>query len=349
MHALLGENGAGKSTLINILSGVITDYDGEVAVDGTPVQFTGPAAAQAAGIATIHQELDLVPALSVADNLVLGREPRTRLRTVDRRPRAAPRASTWTGSAQTSTRAARWARCASASSNSSRSPRRSPWTPAYSSWTSRRPRSPTRMYGGCSPQSAACAAGGVGVVYISHRMEEIEVVADRATVLRNGSVAGVVPAGRMDRRRIVAMMVGGRAASLFEPAPAETAGAPGRRPDPPAAARCCVSPTRRAAPDAPARPLRAGRRQPDRAGRRDRRPGRADGRGTYRTAGDPVRRRVRGRRTGAVLLAGRPYAPRRPARHCGPASASSRRTGAAPRSSWTTRSAGASCWPPCPG
>ncbi|RQX46644.1 sugar ABC transporter ATP-binding protein, partial [Micromonospora chalcea] len=85
VHALLGENGAGKSTLINILSGVITDYDGEVAVDGTPVRFTGPAAAQAAGIATIHQELDLVPALSVADNLVLGREPRTRLRTVDRR------------------------------------------------------------------------------------------------------------------------------------------------------------------------------------------------------------------------------------------------------------------------
>src|ERR1044072_5571864 len=77
VHALLGENGAGKSTLINILSGVITDYDGTTEVDGPPVRFSGPGAAQAAGIATIHQQLDLVPGLSVAENLVLGREPRT--------------------------------------------------------------------------------------------------------------------------------------------------------------------------------------------------------------------------------------------------------------------------------
>src|ERR1044072_9004305 len=82
-HALLGENGAGKSTLMNILAGEITDHQGMVAVAGTPVRFGSPVDAQHAGIAMIHQELDLVPGLSVAENIFLGREPRTRIGTVD--------------------------------------------------------------------------------------------------------------------------------------------------------------------------------------------------------------------------------------------------------------------------
>src|SRR5437879_6485358 len=74
VHALLGENGAGKSTLMRVLSGDVTDYEGMVTVEGRPVRFTRPADAQHGGIAMIHQELDLVPALSVAENLYLGRE-----------------------------------------------------------------------------------------------------------------------------------------------------------------------------------------------------------------------------------------------------------------------------------
>ncbi|MQA27858.1 MAG: ATP-binding cassette domain-containing protein [Micromonosporaceae bacterium] len=85
IHALIGENGAGKSTLMNILPGVITDYEGEVSIDGRGVRFHGPGDAQRAGIATIHQELDLVAGLSIAENMFLGREPRTRIRTVDQR------------------------------------------------------------------------------------------------------------------------------------------------------------------------------------------------------------------------------------------------------------------------
>src|SRR5690349_1331370 len=85
VHALLGENGAGKSTLMKILSGDVTDYDGRIEIAGEIVHFGGPTDAQAAGIAMIHQELDLVPALSVADNIFLGRELRTPYRTVDRR------------------------------------------------------------------------------------------------------------------------------------------------------------------------------------------------------------------------------------------------------------------------
>ncbi|MFD6640259.1 sugar ABC transporter ATP-binding protein [Micromonospora chalcea] len=338
VHALLGENGAGKSTLINILSGVITDYDGEVTVDGTPVRFTGPAAAQAAGIATIHQELDLVPALSVADNLVLGREPRTRLRTVDRRA------------------AARTAREHLDRLGADIDPRRPVGSLRVGEQQlveiAKALALDARVLVMDEP-TAALADGevrrlfttvdglrrrGVGVVYISHRMEEIEVVADRATVLRNGSIAGVVPAGRMDRRRIVALMVGGRAASLFEPAPA---GTPGPRPEP---ADAAGSPAPRSeTADAAGRP--APHREPTGTGAgpllrvtdlavrpRAPRPGRCEPDGISLTvrAGEIVglaglmgagRTELletlfgagpAGRRTGTVLLVGRPYAPRRP-------------------------------------
>ena len=74
IHALLGENGAGKSTLMNILSGVFAPDAGEMLLEGQPVRFDDPRAAQAAGVATIFQELDLVPSLDVAANLFLGRE-----------------------------------------------------------------------------------------------------------------------------------------------------------------------------------------------------------------------------------------------------------------------------------
>jgi len=79
VHALLGENGAGKSTLIKILSGV-HDYDeGMVELGGEQVRFTSPAQSRQAGVAVVYQDLSLVESLSVADNLLLGREPRTRL------------------------------------------------------------------------------------------------------------------------------------------------------------------------------------------------------------------------------------------------------------------------------
>ncbi|QDU78735.1 Ribose import ATP-binding protein RbsA [Polystyrenella longa] len=74
MHALVGENGAGKSTLMKILSGVQTDYDGELIIHGKTVRFLGTRDAEAAGISIIHQELNLVENLSVAANVFLGRE-----------------------------------------------------------------------------------------------------------------------------------------------------------------------------------------------------------------------------------------------------------------------------------
>jgi ABC-type sugar transport system ATPase subunit len=74
VHALCGENGAGKSTLMKILAGALTDYDGEIRLRGRPVRFSGPRDAEDMGIRIIYQELNLVPQLTVADNMFLGRE-----------------------------------------------------------------------------------------------------------------------------------------------------------------------------------------------------------------------------------------------------------------------------------
>jgi len=85
VHALTGANGAGKSTLMNLLAGVHAPSAGEILIDGAPVRFASPAEARAAGVAAVYQELAVLPELSVAENIWLGREPRTRAGLLDRR------------------------------------------------------------------------------------------------------------------------------------------------------------------------------------------------------------------------------------------------------------------------
>src|ERR1700689_5403895 len=84
IHALIGSNGSGKSTLCKIIGGAVGADAGELLLDGRPVSFVGSAAAAKAGIDMFYQELSLIPAMSVADNILLGREPKTRLGFVDR-------------------------------------------------------------------------------------------------------------------------------------------------------------------------------------------------------------------------------------------------------------------------
>src|SRR3954464_7456512 len=76
IHALMGENGAGKSTLIKVLTGVYQPDAGQITFDGRPIHPRSPSHAQSRGISTVYQEVNLVPTLSVAENLFLGREPR---------------------------------------------------------------------------------------------------------------------------------------------------------------------------------------------------------------------------------------------------------------------------------
>ena len=85
VHALMGENGAGKSTLMKILAGNEQRDSGRILVDGNDIEIRGPNDATANGIAIIHQELNTVPSMTVAENLALGREPRTRYGALDRR------------------------------------------------------------------------------------------------------------------------------------------------------------------------------------------------------------------------------------------------------------------------
>ncbi len=85
IHGLVGENGAGKSTLMKIIAGVHAQYDGSMAIDGRPVQFRSARDALAAGIGMVHQELSIVPELSVAENVALGHQPVGRLGLIDYR------------------------------------------------------------------------------------------------------------------------------------------------------------------------------------------------------------------------------------------------------------------------
>ena len=89
IHAVLGENGAGKSTLIKIMAGVVAPDEGAITLDGKPVSFATPAAANAAGIVCVFQELSLIPDLTVAENIVISNPPQ-RFGLIDRKAQRLP-------------------------------------------------------------------------------------------------------------------------------------------------------------------------------------------------------------------------------------------------------------------
>ena len=100
VHALLGENGAGKSTLIKVLGGIYKPDSGTIKINGQEVEINGVSDAQEKGIGIIHQEIVLVPYLTVAQNLFLGREIKTKFGTVDMRETTAGQARCWQTSGQ---------------------------------------------------------------------------------------------------------------------------------------------------------------------------------------------------------------------------------------------------------
>ncbi|MBO9404473.1 MAG: sugar ABC transporter ATP-binding protein [Thermomicrobium sp.] len=215
--AVVGENGAGKSTLMKILSGALQPDEGEILLQGRPVRFSDPRQALEHGIGIIYQELSVIDALSVGENVFLGRLPqRTGL------PGAVDWPRVWHEAAQVLARVG---------------------APID-------PRQPVRGLSVAQKQLVEIAralsqdvqvlildeptsalslqeterlfeilrglrAQGVAIIYISHRLEEVFALADRVTVLRDGRVVGTLPIGEATRDGLIRMMVGRDLSAYF--------------------------------------------------------------------------------------------------------------------------------------
>jgi ABC-type sugar transport system ATPase subunit len=215
VHILAGENGAGKSTLIKILAGVYDDWEGSVTLEGQPARFVTPQQARHAGIAVIYQEISLVGTLSIADNLFLGREQTGRGGWLDRRTqREAARgilesldldldlnrpAESYPISIQ------QMVEIAKALSLDARVIVMDEPTSTLT-----RPEA-ERLFG----IIARLKQRGVGIIYISHKMDEIYRLADRITVLRDGTLVGTKAAAELPEDEFVRWMVGREITSQF--------------------------------------------------------------------------------------------------------------------------------------
>ena len=208
IHAILGENGAGKSTLIKIIAGVVTPDEGRLLLDGAPVAFASPAAAQAAGIACIFQELSLIPDLSVADNVAISNPPK-RFGLIDRRVqrRVAEEALARAGAdnihplALVKDLPLSRRQMVEIAKALARKPRILILDEATSALTAA---DVTRIYGVLK----RLRAEGLALIYISHRMHEIAALADECTVFRNGRSVASFAAGTKKDSEIVEMMIG---------------------------------------------------------------------------------------------------------------------------------------------
>lgn len=207
-HVLAGENGAGKSTLMRILSGIYTDYAGEIGLNGRQVRFSSPQDAARQGISIIHQELSLIPSMRVSDNIFLAREQtaalgwlRFRKETdacaallnrlgVQARPDAL--AGEYSIGIQQSIEIAK-ALAFNARILVMDEPTSALTEPEVE-----------RLF----EVMADLKRSGCGIVYISHKMEEIYRVADRITVLRDGRYIGTAKKEELPRNVLVQWMIG---------------------------------------------------------------------------------------------------------------------------------------------
>ncbi|WP_433334881.1 sugar ABC transporter ATP-binding protein [Spirillospora sp. CA-294931] len=208
VHALVGENGAGKSTLIKVFTGAHRPDGGRVLLDGRPAAFGSPLEARRAGVSAIYQEVGLVPEMSVARNLLLGREPRTRLGVIDlaRLNAAAERELAGLGVRADVRRPLRslglgtqqMVALARAVAVDARAVIMDEPT------SSLEPREVETLFG----VVRALRDRGISTIYVSHRLDELYRLCDRVTVLRDGRVAHTGPLADLDRLRLISLMLG---------------------------------------------------------------------------------------------------------------------------------------------
>ncbi|WP_406099177.1 sugar ABC transporter ATP-binding protein [Streptomyces sp. NBC_01013] len=207
-HALVGENGAGKSTLIKVLTGVYRPDEGELRLAGERIAFARPFEAQQAGISTIYQEVNLVPLMSVARNIFLGREPKNRLGLIDFSRmhrettellegfgvRVDPKRPLHTLGIGTQQMVA-LARAVSVNAQV---------VIMDEPTSSLEPREVETLFRVIEDLRAR----GIAVLYVSHRMDELYRICDRVTVLRDGRHIHTGDLADLDRMQLVSMMLG---------------------------------------------------------------------------------------------------------------------------------------------
>ncbi len=208
VHALVGENGAGKSTLIRILTGAERRDAGRVLLEGSPIEPHTPVQAQRLGIATVYQEVNLVPDLSVAENIMLGREPRKAWGAIDRRAmdRRAEQVASGLGLHVDVTQPLR--SCSIAVQQ----------MVAVARAVDQKARAlvldePTSsLDAGETEQLFALVrrlrGQGLGIVFITHFLEQVYEISDRITILRGGRCVGTHVADDLPRLALVSLMLG---------------------------------------------------------------------------------------------------------------------------------------------
>lgn len=220
VHALVGENGAGKSTLIKIAAGVYLPDAGEILFEGRPVRLHSPRDAAALGIAVIHQEPYLFPTLSVLENLFMGFQPRRRLLGLLDWPAMVRRA-------REVLQALGVALPLEVPAGELRAAQQQLLQIARALLQDARVLIMDEPTSSLSQKEVATLfeivrrlrARGVGILYITHRLEEVFALADRVTVLRDGRLVGTFPVATVTPGTLIAHMVGRELTHLFPHTP----------------------------------------------------------------------------------------------------------------------------------